>query len=167
MNFSCTAGDVAQFSIDVMGTAAGAWSDTNPPHITTSEKLITWDKVSVSLPGGYGALNYQSFSFDISNNLEAAYTLSQDNLFPVDIVPGLRSISGSLTVYNAPDFNGADAWDDYLATDTDSITFNIGDLSVTMKAVFHRVLPASSTGLVTSTVAFTGVGHQTGSPWEA
>jgi len=47
------------------------------------------------------------------------------------------------------------------------LTFNIGNLAITMNVRFHRVQPASSTGLITSTVAFTGVGHQNGLPWEA
>ena len=185
LNFSCSAGDVAQFSIEVMGTSAGSWQEGSIPHFTTSEKFITWDKVSVAIgvPGCASEargdtghiptaseminLNYSDFSFDISNNLEAAYSLSQANLFPVDIVPGLRSISGSLTAYNAPNFNGFDTWDDYWADGTVPITFNIGNLTVTMKVRFHRVQPSSSTGLITSSVAFTGVGHQTGEVWEA
>ena len=185
LNFSCTAGDVAQFSIDVMGKSASTWNESAIPHFTTSEKLITWDKVSVGIgtPGCSSEtrgdaghmptaaevllLNYQSFSFDISNNLEAAYSLSQANLFPVDIVPGLRSISGSLTAYNAPNFNGFDTWDDYWADGIVPLTFNVGNLSIVMNVRFHRVQPASATGLITSTVAFTGVGHQDGAPWEA
>jgi len=87
LNFSCSAGDVAQFSIEVMGKTASAWGEGAIPHVTSAEKLITWDKVSVSIgtPGcpnetrgddGWipeagapmTALNYSNFSFDINNN---------------------------------------------------------------------------------------------------
>ncbi len=184
LNFSCTAGDIANFTIEVMGKTASAWGEGAIPHVTTAEKLITWDKVSVAIgtPGCASEargddgwiptvaemllLNYQSFEFTINNNLEPAYSLSQANLFPVDIVTGIRHISGSLTAYNAPNFNGFDQWDDYWADGVIPLTFNIGNLSLTMSVRFHRVEPSSSTGLITSTVAFTGVGHQTGTPWE-
>lgn len=184
LSFSCAAGDVAQFSIEVMGRSAGTWDTGAIPHFTDVEKLITWDKVSVSIgdPGCASEargddghmpetgemidLNYSNFEFTINNNLEAAYSLSQADLFPIDIVDGIRHISGSLTAYNAPNFNGFERWDDYWADGIVPMTFNIGNLSLTMSVRFHRVQPASSTGLITSTVAFTGVGHQSGTPWE-
>ena len=40
LGFSCAAGDVAQFTMDVLGSSAGAWSNAIPPHFTTAEKLI-------------------------------------------------------------------------------------------------------------------------------
>jgi len=174
VNFSCTAGDVANFSIDLKGITAGSWSSATPPDYTTAEKLITWDKVSVAVTGsGPGAtelqganINYSAFDFTVSNNIDDAYSLSQTTLFPVDIVEGLRTITGTLTVYNTPHVDGVDSWDDYIAATVTYLTFNIGGLSLTMAVQLHRVQPASSTGLITSTVGFTGVTHQTGSPWE-
>jgi hypothetical protein len=171
VSFNVTAGDVAQFSMDLMGTEAGAWDTSNPPLFTTAEKLVTWDKVSVSITPGYSGgsltgVDFQAFDFTISNNLEMVYTLAQPNLFPVQIVDGLRSISGSLSVYNTPNEDGADTWDDYLAADVATIAFDIGGLAIDMKVQFHRVEPSSSVGPIVSTVAFTGVTHQTGSAWE-
>jgi hypothetical protein len=174
LNFNVTAGDIANFSIDVMGTFAGTWGTGNPPHFTDAEKLITWDKTSLSVSPGFSGgsltnVDFQSFDFTIGNNLEPQYTLDQPNLFPVQIVDGLRTITGSLSVFNTPHEDGAFNWDEagYTAGNTATIVFDIGGLSIDMKVQFHRVEPASTTGAIVSTVAFTGVTHQTGSAWEA
>lgn len=172
LNFSCAAGDIAQFSIDILGSSAGAWLSSDPPHFTDSEKLITWDKVGVSLTGGDdnftppANIAFSNFDFTISNNLETVYSLGQPNLFPFEIVPGLRGITGSISVYNTPEADGVDTWDDYLASGTGTITFDIGGLSIDMKVRFHRIEPASSVGPIISSIGFTGVTHQTGSAWE-
>ena len=165
VNFSCAAGDIAQFSIDLMGKSAAAWGSGTTSY-EDAEKLITWDKVSVAVGGGgpdAGALtnvSYSNFDFTISNNLEPVYSLSQDNLFPVQVVEGLRTITGSLSVYNAPEVDGVESWDDYTAADVATLAFNIGDLAVSFRCQFHRVEPAASVGPVVSTVGFTGVTHQ-------
>jgi len=172
LNFNVTAGDIANFSIDVNGTFAGTWGTGNPPNFTDAEKLITWDQTSVSITPGFSGgtltdVDFQSFDFTIANNLEPVYTLSQPNLFPVQIVDGLRTITGSLTVFNTPNEDGADTWLDYIASNTATIAFNIGSLDIDMKVQFHRVEPSSQVGPITSTIAFTGVTHQTGVAWEA
>ena len=183
LNVSVSAGDVAQFSLDLIGTRAEDFAAEDPPHHILSEKLITWDKVNVQVGGSCPesslpttALRFQSFDFTISNNIETVYGLGQDDLFPFDIVPGIRSISGSVSVYNTPGFNGADTFDDYCAEDTCDLTFSLGDnadgcgfdgSSITMKVRFHRIEPSLSVGPIVSTVAFTGVTHQSGFPWDA
>lgn len=182
LNFSCAAGDVAQFSIDVMGKSAGTWQETTSiPQLTFAEKLITWDKVNATITSGGdrwtppATIQYSNFDFTISNNLQVVYSLGQANLFPYEIVPGLRTITGSLSVYNAPESDGADYWDQYIADGVGSIHFSIGGgvgicatpLEIDMKVRFHRVEPASSTGPIISTIGFTGVTHQTGTAWEA
>ena len=175
LNFSCAAGDVANFSIDVLGSGVdvnNGWLNVDPPHFTTAEKLISWDKVSVAITPGANSeftpptnIAYSNFDFSIANNLQTVYSLGQPNLFPFEIVPGLRSISGSLSVYNTPMANGKDAWDDYLAADVSTISFNIGGLALDMKVRFHRIEPKSSTGPVISTLGYTGVTHQPGIAW--
>ena len=165
LNFSCAAGDIAQFSIDVMGTGAGAWAGGNPPPIQTAEKLITWDKVGVSVsPQGEWTgdtdLPFSNFDFTIANNLEMVYSLGQADLFPYDIVPGLRTITGSVSVFGTPQSNGFDNYDAYEANPIGTITFNIDTITVVASVRFHRVEPASSVGPIISTVGFTGVGHQ-------
>ena len=165
LNFSCAAGDIAQFSLDLMGRSAASWG-TGTSSYEVAEKLITWDKVYVQVGGGgpdAGKLtnvSFSNFDFTISNNLEPVYSLSQPDLFPVQVVEGLRTITGSLSVFNAPEVDGVDSWDDYVASDVATLTFSIGALSVTFNCQFHRVEPAASVGPVVSTVAFYGVTHQ-------
>jgi len=179
LSISCAAGEVAQFSVDVVGTGAAGFVAETPPHFTTPEKLVTWDKVNVTVGGtcdeaSIANLRFSNFEFTVANNVETVYGLGQTDLFPFDIVPGLRTITGSLSVYNTPDFNGQDTWDDYCAEDTCDLTFTLGEascafteaLTITMKVRFHRIEPTSSVGPIISTVGFTGVTHQSGFPWD-
>ena len=186
LNFSCATGDIAQFSIDILGsglTGTDGWLTQDPPlnlgisgGTFASEKLITWDKVGVSITAGSDSnipsgasltnLAYSNFDFTIANNLETVYSLGQTDLFPFEIVPGLRTITGSISVYNTPEFDGQTAWDNYIAANVSTISFDIGGLAIDMKVRFHRVEPASSVGPIISTVGFTGVTHQTGTAWE-
>lgn len=182
LNVSCAAGDVAQFSIDVLGSSATDLDHEDAPEFTDAEKLITWDKVAVSITPGPNPeftppanVAYSNFDFTISNNLETVYALNQANLFPFEIVPGLRTITGSISVYNSPNASGKDSWGDYLAADVGTIQFSLGGgtgsscdaLTIDMKVRFHRVEPASTVGPIISSIGFTGVTHQTGSAWES
>lgn len=175
VGFSCAAGDVAQFTLDILGSGVGpnnGWINSDPPHFTTAEKLITWDRVTLSITPGANPeftpptnIAYSNFDFSIGNNLQTVYSLGQPNLFPFEIVAGLRTITGSISVYNTPQANGKDTWADYLASEVSTISFNIGGLSLDMKVRFHRVEPASSVGPIISIIGFTGVTHQTGTAW--
>lgn len=181
LGFSCAAGDVAQFTLDLIGRSAGEWTSDDPPHFTTAEKLITWDKVSVSATGSgvpSGDIAYSNFDFTVGNNCEVVYALNagsggvgSPDLFPYDVVPGLRTITGTLSAYDTPEFDGFDHWDDYTADDPATLTFTLGSgagtITINMFVRFHRIEPASSVTPIISSVGFTGVTHQTGTPWEA
>lgn len=166
INFSCAAGDIANFSLDVMGSGVNAWDSTDAPLYQTNEKLMTWDRVNLTISNPRGDLienAYSNFDFTISNNLQVVYSLGQSNLFPYQIVPGLRTISGSISIYNIPTADGADTWSSYTADNGPAtLTFNIGTASFSFKAALHRVEPALGVGPIISTVNFTGVTHQTG-----
>lgn len=162
LQISCSAGDVATFSMDLLGVGASAWGAGTPQRNTTSEKLLTWDKVSVSVvgPGGGGNVNYSNFDVTIGNNLEAQYALSQADLFPFDIVPGMRSITGTLTVYNVDGGTNNTSWDDYLASDVATITINLNGSPIQFYAALHRIQPSQNPNVITSTLGFTGVTSQ-------
>ena len=170
MGFSCAAGDVAQFNIDVMGNGLGpddGWITSDPPLFEVTEKLLMWDKVHVSITPGSNPeftppanIAYSNFDLSIANNLQPVYSLGQPNLFPYEIVPGIRRITGSISVYNTPRSDGKDTWDDYLATDLSVITFNIGGIVIDLNVRFHRVEPASSVSSIVSTIGFSCVGPQ-------
>jgi hypothetical protein len=170
LEISVTAGEVAQFSLDVMGKNAGAWSNNAVPLRENVEKLMTWDKFNLNIDGPGGPISdidFSAFSISIANNLSAQYSLGQSDLFPFEIVPGLRHISGSITVYNVRgDLDGANNWDAYTAGTRGSVTFSLGSITATANVQFHRAEPSSQVGVITSTVGFTGVGDQpTGSIW--
>jgi len=175
VGFSCAAGDIAQFTLDVMGyLPPTVWASSTPPLFTSVEKFITWDKVSITLtPGADGgftsppiSMRWSNFDFTVANQLTPQYAIvptgasPAPNLFPVDVVPGLRKLTGTMTCYNIPMSNGVDRWDDYLANNFGSITFNIASIALTFNCRFHRVEPASKVGPITSTIGFTGVGNQ-------
>jgi hypothetical protein len=140
-------------------------------------------------------LPFQNFTFTVTNNVEPQYSLSQSNLKPFDVVPGQRQISGSFTAYNVPDFHGFDHFDDYCAgvlcgpdypIDAEDPTCSGGapninehlirfslssdctstGADIIMRVRFNRVEPTLSSGVITSNVAFNGVGHQSGEIWE-
>ena len=173
LTFSCAAGDIAQFSIDIMGAGPASnivWTTGAPGIYTDNEKLVTWDEVAVEVTDtgdvSIGTLNtsfFSNFEFTINNNLEAVYAIhSSADYFPFDIVPGLRTINGSLSVYNIPKVDGitgynTPAWD---AANTATLKFTISGVDYEFKCRFHRVEPTSSVGPIMSTVAFTGVGNQ-------
>lgn len=172
LSFSVAAGDIAQFTIDVMGAGQPSpptWSAGVDPTITTEEKLVTWDNVAVALTvdqgdistGTLGTSCFSNFEFTINNNLEAVYAICDgSNYYPFDIVPGLRTITGSLSAYNIPEVEGAVNYSDFTANQQATITFTIAGLDFAFKCRFHRVEATSSVGPIISTIAFTGVGEQ-------
>lgn len=171
MTFSCAAGDIAQFSLDVLGAEEPSWGGSWTVNDVV-EKLITWDQTSIIVTAGdesIGTLDSEAvsnFTFTINNNIQTVYAIGNggtalNNLYPYDLVPGLRGVTGSLSVYNLPQVAGFDKWSDYAADQMGSMQFNIGATQFTMKCRFHRVEPALGVGPIMSTVAFTGVGVQT------
>ena len=165
MQISCSAGDIAQFSLDLLGTGVSDWGSGDPTPNESPEKLITWDKVNVRVIRGVGGasnINYSNFDVTVANNLETQYSLNQGDLFPFDIVPGMRTITGTLTAYNADGGSGYDAWGDYSATTTSDLEITLGGAApIVFTVAFHRIQPSLNPGVITSTVGFTGVTHQT------
>ena len=169
VSFSASAGEVAEFSLDIVGTTPGAFSNQATTRNQTAEKLVTWDRVAIQIDNGQSWSNFtgdcfESFSFEINNNVETRYAICQDpagqNLFPYALIPGMRTITGTLTGYNIPAAFGRDNWLDYQATDVSNIIFNIGGTTVSANVAFHRVEPSLEVGPITSTIAFTGVTTQ-------
>jgi len=159
---SCQAGEVAQFNMEVAGKAAS--SGGGPGTFTDAEKLVTWDKVNLTASGGgadFSNIDWSSFDFNLNNNVENAYALNSGDLFPAKVIGGLRTFSGTITGYDIPGANGFDSWDDYSAGDTGTLGITMpGGISISVAVRWHRVVPQSSVGVMTSTVGFSGVTHQ-------
>lgn len=166
VNFSCAAGDVAQFSIEVIGADKPSWGGpVGGVTITDTEKLVTWDNVGLTITSGgvvvpTNAL-LSSFDFTVANNCEAFWALGSTDLYPVEIVSGLRTITGSISAYDPQAFDGVDSYGGY---DADSgratMSFNIGNTAVSFKVSFHRSEPVLNSGAIISTIGFTGTGIQ-------
>lgn len=165
ITFSCAAGDVAQFSFDII--AAKAPIPATGTQNTTPEKLVTWDKVQLSVTGSDGNTfdddAFSNFEVSFGNNVEAVYALNGtgSDLFPFALVEGLSTITGSVAVYNLQsNMIGATNFDDYDTGALGVINFSIGGASMALNVKWHRVEPASSIGPFISTVGFTAVEQQ-------
>ncbi len=165
LNVSCSAGDIAQFSMEVIGAKEPEWQSYGS-KFDDEEKLLTWDKVGVT--GGPGGDDFvlSSFDFTINNNIEAVYAIGKQedggamDYYPYALIPGLRHISGTLTYYNIP-HDVADAINyDTAHANVGDLAFDLDGTAFTFHVAFHRVVPNSSVGPIMSTVAFTGVGPQ-------
>ena len=171
LTISCSAGDVAQFSLDLVGSVPPG-SGTYNPYVsytqtslsTTDAKLLTWDKVAASITN-YGASNgtltteyLSNFEISISNNITPQYSLGSGSLYPFALVTGMRTITGSFSVYNINGPLGRDTWD---ADVTHGIVqFSLGGTTYSIKCQFNRITPAGQVGPIISTIAFKGQGQQ-------
>lgn len=166
LTISATAGDIANFSFDVMGS--GATGTTSAGTLTDNRKILTWDALSFTATGGGGvtipSTEINAFEFTVSNNVTPAYILGDtvNGLYPSQLVTGIRTITGSLTVYNNGGSGWPTKWNNDVSTGTITIAATGAGLSISCKVLFHRIQPQGQVGPVTSTIAFTGVSHQAG-----
>lgn len=172
VGFSCAAGDVAQFTIEAIGTGVGTPfnSTATPPLNTVTEKLVTWDNCAPTLTAGTTILNpttsgFSNFEFTVNNNAEAIWVMESGNSFyPSAVVAGLRTITGSLSSYDPSVFAGITGYNSPAGWNADTsratISFNIGGTSISFRVMFHRPEATLNTGPIISTIGFTGVGVQ-------
>lgn len=169
VTISATAGDIANFSIDVIG--AGSATYNTGASITTDQirKIITWDAMNVTLGTHDGIVIatpslVSAFEITINNNVTPAYSMTKaiKDLYPDQLITGIRTITGSLTVYNIPftNFGALDTFGGYNTTPA-VLSFAIGATTYNVNVKWARIAPTSSAGPVTSTIAFSGVGPQT------
>jgi len=161
MDFNITAGDVLNVSIDVLAKSmSGPTSGTI--SYTTPEKLITWDKVSVEVSGGYFLTKIQGFSLSINNNAAYIYTgkpngsgsaTDKESLFPYDIRLGTQEVSGSVMVY----LDQGEEFIPIVLANPYTIKFILPGLTITMPVVFNSQNLAGVVGPVITTIPFVGV----------
>jgi hypothetical protein len=174
-SFNVSAGEVVQFTIDLIGITV----EDGPADMqgyTKGEKLVTWDKSSIRVGDlhfdengepNYTALGFynglQSFSFTASNNFQRQFVLGRSDLFG-DLVEGMKDVTGNIVSYQdkASEANtiasGVNYWDEYDGDYAYPISFYIGDnLIVSATVRFSRGTSELSTGPVVTTMAFKGV----------
>ena len=67
LTFSCAAGEIAQWSMDVMASTFTPNGGAGGGGLKTiTEKLITWDKVSLTIPGAE-AFDFSNFELTLTN----------------------------------------------------------------------------------------------------
>lgn len=174
LGFSCAAGDVAQFTMELIGATVPVWSNSvSAITNTTTEKLVTWDNVGLTITQGDIVIAHDAllsnFDFSIANNITAVYAMNQavnSGFYPEALVPGIRTITGSISCYDprlfdgVAGFNRQDDGSPWAADGQSTLEFNIGGTTITFLVQFHRVEPKLGVGPIISTVAFTGVGVQ-------
>lgn len=174
LTINVNAGEVAQFTLDLIGNTVSA-SEPTMNWYTDTEKLLTWDKCAMyygtvrgtTFSGGTVLPNLQSFSITVSNNITRAFIIKASDLFG-DLVRGMSAVTGSCVAYNlksgvdlADGYTGSGAlyWDQYENNDYHPITISLGDKTLQCTVVFHRGTSELSVGPVLTTLGFTGIGH--------
>jgi len=182
-SFNVSAGEVVNFTLEIVGTKR---SNTNPDMtdgFTKSEKLVTWDKSSIRIlkDGGdnpllkldddsdwatvYDSLTFMgglsAFSFTASNNVTRQFILGQSDLFG-DLVEGIKNVEGNITSYTERSSEGvgigANYWDQYDGDHAYPIRFDIGaNLHVRAAVRFARGTSESQPGPIVTTVNFKGI----------
>lgn len=186
LTINVTAGDVAQFTLDLIGNTISTAAHPTMTWYTDTEKLLTWDKcamyygkVTESTISTNNILPYlQSFSITVSNNITRQFYIKASDLFG-DLVRGMSAVTGNCVAYNLKagenmaqtvqdqgymaegryTGSGANFWDDYANNAYYPIRFSLGGTEVACTVVFHRATSELSVGPVLSTIAFTGIGH--------
>jgi len=192
LEISATAGDVVSFTADFMGAKTDETADPSTAvarlqdyEEATCSKLVTWDRVAFEAVGITATIkNIQSFTLTLNNNLERMYSIRDDyttqDLYPIDVVAGMREISGSLSLYaegpifvNGGMFTiskfGANRYTDYQATDRTTINFTVGGAfgggdvipETTFDVVFNRPEASAQTGAMIYTLNFAAVCNAT------
>ena len=156
-SLSISASDILQISIGV--TAVEASDDTSTLRITDSEKLLTWDKVSIA---GSGADILQAFDLSVENPIIPVYTSSPGNAmsdFGVkELRIGTQNVTGSISGYNRPNLELLTA-----ASAQSGLTLEIGSsFSETLEVVFLPNNPSGSVGPMVTTIPFVGVNNALG-----
>ena len=179
--FNVTAGDIAQFTLEIIGKTKLDVDPTMASGYTKGEKLVTWDKASIRIwsganPNGkldedadwstiYDTLDFQSdlsaFSFTASNNISRQFILGVSDLFG-DLVEGMKKVTGNISSYTIKTSDGlgagANYWGQYEGDYAFPIRFDIGNnLSVNAGVRFHRSTADLGIGPVISTINFEGV----------
>jgi hypothetical protein len=184
--FNVTAGEVVNYTLDIMGTKLLDVDPVDMTGFTKGEKLVTWDKSSFRILQNSGSpvlkrdddadwnsvyetLDYmdglQAFQFTASNNLQRQFVLGQSDLFG-DLVEGMKNVEGSITSYagdggiqsSRDPGKGANFWDEYDGDYAYPIRFDIGaNFRVYAAVRFARGTAESQIGPIVTTINFKGV----------
>ena len=150
------AGDVAQFSMEVVGAEYVFLTGASSPANCT--KLVTWDQCIVeATPIAY---DMASFSVSINNPPIPIYTSKwttdeeSNGMMPQKIRIGMQEVTGTIGVYGPVPIN---------VPSLGTVKFDLNGVSKTIQAVFIQPKDEASTGPYIRSVTFAGVNE--GSIW--
>ena len=151
LSISCSAGDVAQYSVNIIGIPVNTGVS---PGALSSAQLATWDVCSATPATN----DLASFEVSVENNPQPAYVVGSGSLVPDAIIDGIRTITASMSEYGlgntAPVVTGCSDEEIF------NVTFRAGGASGGFSAVAHPAVPQGSAGLFMSSVTYTAVGDQ-------
>lgn len=167
LQLSCTAGEVATFTLDVIGLSAAASNGAVANTSVPCSKLMTWDQCTVT--GAPAAMDQiQSINMTLNNNVQRAYVIGQADFFPADIPCGFREMSGTISAYaEGSPFDaggGADTWAESNITDATALSLAIGTVMTMncVKPIYHRAEGQGQTGPAIYTLNYTGICEPSG-----
>jgi len=153
-SLSCTAGDICNVSVEVMGVGL---EDSTVGLYTNAEKLITWDKVD--LTPAISSHPIQAFNININNPLIPIYTStsnSEKDLWPLEIRVGMQEVSGTISFWGRVD-------DYYDIQGPYTMTLTILGFSTPITVLFQPVQPQGSVNPIITTIPFVGIDRPFGS----
>jgi hypothetical protein len=148
---SVTAEDIVQMNVDFVGKEV---NDVTVTGTTTAEKLITWDKVSLTSAGFSGDI--QQFELEVNNSASPIYTAlpgaTGSDLLPKDIRLGVQEVTGSVTVYDKQGIKFLP-----LTGGDDTIDVVIDSLSFTLNCVFKPLQISGQNAPIITSIPFAGI----------
>lgn len=159
-DLSVVAGDIVNINTDVV--CKNVSSSTSSASYRTPQKIVTWDKVQISLSGAPFSVTrtmIQGFSFKINNNIQTIYTATSGkdtaSLLPTDLRVGMQEVTGNLTVY-------IDAGKEFIPIDVSSpatLTVIMPTLTLRMTVIFKSNQMEGQVGPIMTQLPFVGVDY--------
>ena len=102
-NININSGDIVNCSMSIVGRFFEGYK--TPTNLMNTEKLVTWDSVSISVTKNDKVkdMAFQKFTLDIKNEIKAIYTSGGNNnysLYPYEIRIGTQTTTGDFACYN-------------------------------------------------------------------
>ena len=145
------AGEVVNITVDI-GAKDLEFKDSTETYIN-SQKLITWDKVTVTSP--YDPI--RAVTLKINNNLAPVYTAGDPggscNLLPNDLRLGIQELSGSISVY----LRKGQAFIPTTQPQADSLGISFPGFDITAKVFYRTTQSEGMIGPAVCEIPFTGV----------
>ena len=153
-NFSitCSGGEIISATISFTGRY---YNTIGGNFIMSTDKLITWDKLNISIGGISQPI--QSFNLSVVNSCVLIYTSGDNttnNLFPSDMRIGQQEVTGSISFFG----EGSKIIPLSASTDIKTITMSLPGVHETLTTILKPIQIKGGINYPVTTIAFIGVG---------